>query len=141
MTKIKILLAQTETEIVTMITAIAKREEFELSIAADGKDAIQMIEREKFDLVICDLTLPGATGSEAACRMRLSNLNADSSFTLLTGDQNPKLIGELFGLDKIDSYIPKPASFSQISAHIYMMVNMKRRRYAVIKNIALTTGS
>lgn len=116
MSKIKILLAQTDSEMLTLITAVTKREHFEIAVGADGKDAIQRIVFEKFDLIICDLTVPGASGSEVACQMRRSSLNADSTFILLTGDQNPRLIGELFNLDQIDSYVPKPVSFTQISA-------------------------
>lgn len=128
MKKAKILIAQTDSEILTIIKAVLNSENFDITIVTNGNEAIQKISFEKFDLVICELTIPGYSGSEVANYMRRSELNADSAFTLLTGTQNPKLVGELFGMKKIDSYVPEPVTFRQISSHIQMMLNTTRRR-------------
>ena len=118
-----------------MVTAIAKREGFALTLVERGKDAIEKITHEKFDLVISDLTIVGGTGSEVVCRMRVSEFNAGTAFVLLTSDENSKLIGELFGLDKIDSYVPKPVTFVHMSAHILMMLGVQIIRRNSVREI------
>ena len=124
----RILVADDDPSILKLILAIIKREGYEGLSVTNGREAVQMLGREKFDLVICDQTMPHLTGAEVADWMRQTEKNFDTPFILLTAEQNPTLFSRLLSQSDIDSYLPKPISFAQITAHLKMMLNSRIAR-------------
>jgi CheY-like chemotaxis protein len=60
----KILVVDDEADVRRFLTAVLKKRGHETLTAADGREALEIAEREKPDLVILDLQMPDQTGTD-----------------------------------------------------------------------------
>ena len=59
-------------------------------VAASGAEALEWIERgERFDLVLCDVMMPGMTGPQLFDRVRALDPATAATFTFMTGGAPP----------------------------------------------------
>ena len=68
----KILVVDDEPDILKVVLYRLQKEGFEIKTAIDGKEALDIIHKESFDLILLDITLPELNGWEV-CR----NLKSD----------------------------------------------------------------
>ena len=71
-----ILVAEDDAVLNRMICARLEREDFKTFPVFDGQEALDLMEREHIDLIICDIMMPRVDGYE------LTKLLRDSRFTL-----------------------------------------------------------
>jgi CheY-like chemotaxis protein len=64
-----ILVVDDEPDVRTFLTAVLKRRGYETLTAADGKEAFEIVERDRPDLVILDLAMPNQTGTDFCRRL------------------------------------------------------------------------
>jgi len=57
-----ILIADDDPDIVDLLEAYYKRKGYEITVVTNGKDALQKMEAEKFDLVLMDVMMPYIDG-------------------------------------------------------------------------------
>jgi DNA-binding response OmpR family regulator len=100
----RILVVEDDPFVREMIAQYLELEDFELTQAASGADALKRATEHPPDLVILDLNLPGIDGLEVARRLRAMSA---VPILMLTGraDDNDKLAG--FGVGA-DDYVTKP---------------------------------
>ncbi len=60
----KILVVDDEADVRTFITAVLKKRGYDTVTAADGREALTVVERERPDLVILDLAMPNQSGTD-----------------------------------------------------------------------------
>jgi two-component system response regulator AtoC len=58
----KILVVDDEESVRTMISVLLQKEGYQVSIAADGREALDILEEASFDLVLCDIRMPEMDG-------------------------------------------------------------------------------
>ncbi|MHB8538140.1 MAG: response regulator transcription factor [Candidatus Dormibacteria bacterium] len=91
MTQQRILLADDEPRLLHVVGLYLSMEGFEVSEAADGTEALSMLENEHFDLAILDVMMPGVDGIEV-CRQIRSQPSTQSMpvlvFTSLSSDKD-----------------------------------------------------
>lgn len=81
-----------------------------LSTAANGKIALDMCQKEKFDLVLTDIDMPVMTGDQFIDQLKGSNPENVSKFYILTG-----FVKNLETLkDKADKIFQKPINIDSI---------------------------
>ncbi|MCG6954796.1 MAG: sigma-54 dependent transcriptional regulator [Gemmatimonadetes bacterium] len=68
--KMKILLVDDETGILDTLQILFRREGFNVAVANSGRTALESLERERPDLVLSDIRMPGADGLEVLARAR-----------------------------------------------------------------------
>lgn len=119
MQKKRIILIEDEEDIAALIKLQAELSGYKLHVEVDGINGYRTIEREKPDLVILDIMLPGQNGLDV-CRKMKNNAELKSiPIILLTAkaDELDILLGLELGAD---DYIAKPFSskvlFSRIKA-------------------------
>jgi two-component system chemotaxis response regulator CheY len=54
--------------------------------AVNGRTALAELEKETFDLIICDWNMPGLTGYDVLQKVRKSEINNNIPFLLLTAE-------------------------------------------------------
>jgi len=119
MQKMKILLVEDEEDIAEMIKIQAELNGYKIVIENDGLNGLRAIEREKPDLVILDVMLPGQSGLDV-CRKIKNNAKTLNIPVIITSAKSEE-VDQILGLELgADDYVCKPFSmkilFSRIRA-------------------------
>ncbi len=109
-----ILIVDDEPVIVDSLAYSLRREGYEVSIAENGPDALDLFERDHPDLIVLDIMLPGMDGLEVCKRLRLKSTVPIIMLTARS-DEVDKILGLEIGAD---DYLPKPFSFRELLARI-----------------------
>jgi DNA-binding response OmpR family regulator len=81
----KILVIDDKQDIRTLIKAVLRNFNFAVIEAEDGQMGLQMLQKHKPDLVVCDINMPGMDGYELLAAVRESLDTASTPFILMTG--------------------------------------------------------
>ncbi len=86
----KILIIDDDIQILTMLDTILSAEEYEVTRAESGQEAVKLFKSEPFDLVITDMSMPGMGGLEVLEKIKHFDGNIEVIITLfnLTLQQN-----------------------------------------------------
>ncbi|WP_293305820.1 sigma-54-dependent transcriptional regulator [Pedobacter sp. UBA5917] len=103
--KNKILIIDDEINIGLLLTKFLIKNRFEVFAATTGASALEILEREKFDLILCDYRLEDTNGKEILIYAK-ENYPA-TGVVIITGYSDIKLAVELIKLGAYD-YIVKP---------------------------------
>ena len=118
----RILIAEDDAPLATVISQAFKSEDHVTKVAANGHDALDLIQRENFDLLILDLNLPVLAGGEVLRKVRSENL--DIPILILTATD--EVAERVACLDAgADDYLTKPFSFSELSARVRAVLRRK----------------
>lgn len=119
----KILLADDEQSMATLIERIVVREGYGFCRAADGLEALELFERERPDLVLLDVMMPGMNGFDVCSRLRERGASQPIMFLTAKGDIVDKSVGFKAGGD---DYLVKPF----LPEELVLRVNALLRRAA-----------
>jgi DNA-binding response OmpR family regulator len=121
--KKKILVVEDEADIVELVSYNLKNEGFDVTASFDGEDALRKLrnQREKFDLVILDLMLPGINGMDVCRAIKASPGTASLPVIILTakGDEVDKVLGLEMGAD---DYVTKPFSVRELVSRVKAVI-------------------
>ena len=109
----KILIIEDEEPIRRVLVRILNEEDsnFEIYQASDGKKGLDLIKKESFDLVLCDIKMPKVDGIELLQRTRKTNFTLP--FIMLTGHGNIETAVESMKLGAYD-FISKPPDLNRL---------------------------
>ncbi len=126
MTRKKILIADDEKDIVELIAFNLEQEGFSAIKAFDGEKAWESIQKDKPDLVILDLMMPGISGMDVCRMIRKSAATAALPVIMLTAksDAMDKILGLEVGAD---DYITKPFHVRELIARIRAVLRRSER--------------
>jgi two-component system, OmpR family, alkaline phosphatase synthesis response regulator PhoP len=115
--KEKILIVDDEKDIVKMIDYALKKEGYRTVSCYDGQDALDAARKERPDLVVLDLMLPGIDGLDVCKQLKKSSDTAMIPIIMLTAkaQESDKVIGLELGAD---DYVTKPFSPRELVARI-----------------------
>ena len=114
MTKKKILLIEDDEQMAELLERFLVEQELEVSPVTRPSQAIALLELEKFDLIILDLSLPEMDGLDLCVKIR----EITDIYIIISSarsDLDDKLIGFENGAD---DYLPKPYSPRELLARI-----------------------
>jgi two-component system, OmpR family, alkaline phosphatase synthesis response regulator PhoP len=109
-----ILVVDDEPEIVRLVRDYLERAGFGVITAADGDEALRATHRQRPDLVILDLGLPGLDGLDVARTLRHNGEVPIIMLTARTGEAD-RVAGLELGAD---DYVPKPFSPRELVARV-----------------------
>jgi two-component system response regulator YesN len=110
--KTRILAVDDEPVIGESIASFLEAPHRQVSIAANGREALAMLAKHKFDVVITDHRMPDAGGLELVRKLRQRKYNG--KIVVLSGHLSPENIGIYEDLD-IDEVVGKPVSAQDLS--------------------------
>jgi len=113
----KVLIVEDEKDIVKMLDYNLKKDGFRTLSAYDGEDALDLAHRERPDIIILDLMLPGIGGLEVCKALKKDDKTATIPIIMLTAkaQESDKIVGLELGAD---DYITKPFSHRELIARI-----------------------
>lgn len=132
----KILIADDEPNIVTLISRYAEREGYEVTAVSDGRQAIEACKADDFDVIILDVMMPDTDGFTACRKIRAFS---DTPVIMLSarGTEYDKLHGFEVG---IDDYVTKPFSPMELMARIKVTLKRAQPKEPAKKAEILTVG-
>jgi two-component system, OmpR family, response regulator ResD len=114
--KYKVLFLEDSTEIQSAV-AMAFRKECVFTFAGMNREAQDTLEKEKFDLVLLDLTLPDGDGFKVCNFIRRSEALRDIPIIFLTGRDEIEDKEMAFSIGA-DDYIVKPVDMRELRARV-----------------------
>ena len=112
----RVLIVDDETAIREMIVLALEMAGYETVEAADGLQALGLIQSQPFDLVVMDWMMPGASGLETARRIRKDEQNKTLPIVMLTAKEDED--AKITGLSVADDFITKPFSPRELVARL-----------------------
>ena len=118
----RLLLAEDTRDLNRALTTVLEHEGYEVKPAFDGEEALALIEREQFDVLVLDIMMPKKDGLQV-----LSKIRSEGNVTpvlLLTA--KAEVDDRVTGLDAgADDYLTKPFAMKEFLARVR---SMTRRR-------------
>lgn len=113
----KILVIEDEPDIRKLIQYNLVQERFKVLEAEDGEQALKLLQRDKPNLIVLDLMLPGLSGLELCKHLRGRPDTAHLPILMLTAKagEADKVLGLEMGAD---DYLPKPFSPREMVARV-----------------------
>ena len=110
----RILLADDEQAIQTLLSFPLRREGYEVVQASDGREALARFSEQTFDLVVLDVMMPRVDGLEVCKRLR-----AKSTVPIIMLTAKAEEIDKVLGLELgADDYITKPFSLREFRSRV-----------------------
>lgn len=132
MTNKKVLIVDDEEHIRELIKFNLKKEGYDIEIAINGVEALNIIREIKFDLILLDLMLPEIDGLEVCKEIRRNEETSDIPVMMITakGEEFDKVLGLELGAD---DYITKPFSIRELMARVKAL--LRRSNFKKEENI------
>ena len=115
MNVISILLIEDELDVVNFVKKGLGEESFEVSVALNGVDGLEMASKNQYDIVLLDIMIPEKNGIEVCKEIRLKGIQTPILF--LTALNTPDNIAMVLN-SGADDYLVKPFKFNELIARI-----------------------
>jgi DNA-binding response OmpR family regulator len=115
--KRKVLIADDEPNIVTALEFLLKRAGYDVRAAANGEEALALVESYAPDLVLIDIMMPGKSGYEVCQRMRERPEWRHIKIVMVTAKGREAEVSKGMSLGA-DLYVTKPFSTQELIAAI-----------------------
>jgi two-component system NtrC family sensor kinase len=109
---LKILLIDDEEPIRKILGLYLRSKDYEVITAADGKEGIELFQKEKPPVVLTDIKMPGMNGIEVLKRVK--DINSETEVIVITGHADMDLAIQALQLDASD-FITKPVDNRALS--------------------------
>lgn len=120
---IKILIADDEPNILISLEYLMKREGYEVLVAHDGQEALDMIIVEKPRLVLLDVMMPKKTGLEVCHALRAIPELSELIILMLTAKGHDTDVAKGMAMGAND-YMIKPFSTKELAQKVKDMLGM-----------------
>lgn len=121
--KIHILWTDDEIDLLKAYILFLEEKGYQVSTAANGADAIHMVEHNEYDLVFLDENMPGISGLEAL--EKIKSLRPSLPVVMITKNEEEDIMDEALG-GKISDYLIKPVNPKQILLTIKKNIDTRR---------------
>ena len=135
---LKILIAEDEEPIANLIRMNLRRAGYQCTWASDGEKAADFMDREKFDLLLLDVMLPGISGYELMDYARALELPV--IFLTALGSTENKVKGLKMGAD---DYLTKPFEIVELLARVEAVLRRYHKTETLLRvfDVVIDTAS
>jgi sigma-B regulation protein RsbU (phosphoserine phosphatase) len=117
----RILVVDDEADINTILSVTLRRAGYEVISAADGLEAVEVVQRQAPDLILLDVMMPRADGLEALRRIREHAPTAHTPVIMLTA--KGALTDKMKGFERgADDYVAKPFEPAEVLARVQALL-------------------
>ena len=100
-----------------LLTRRLERADFHVQTASDGEEALALIQKHSFDLVVLDLLMPGMSGMQVLGKIRESKSKLELPVLIATAQSDSEDVVRALELGAND-YVTKPIDFPVVKARI-----------------------
>src|SRR5438034_8910799 len=116
-----ILVVDDDPEIVTLISTRLGKRGYKVTTANDGAKAIELAKKEKPDLVLLDVMMPGKSGWEVARSLKQDPVTQHVKIVMVSaiGEKTNEITAPIYGAD---AHIDKPFEFEKLERVITQLL-------------------
>ena len=116
-----ILVVDDDPEIVLMLSTRLGKRGYKVSTAEDGKKALELAKRDKPDLVLLDVMMPGKSGWEVARALKQDPVTQNVKIVMVTaiGEKTNEITAPIYGAD---AHVDKPFEFEKLEKVITQLL-------------------
>jgi putative two-component system response regulator len=108
----RVLVVDDEESIRNAIGKFLKARGFDVAVAENGVEALETLQRERFDALLCDVRMPGMSGTEVV--PRAIELRPDLAVLMLTAVNDAPTATEVLAQGAMD-YLMKPVELDELA--------------------------
>ena len=123
MRKISILWTDDEIDLLKPHIIFLKEKGYDVDTASNGTDALDLVQKNHYDIIFLDENMPGLSGLETLARMK--TLNPDVPVVMITKNEEESIMDEAIG-SRIADYLIKPVNPKQILLSLKKNIEKKR---------------
>ena len=117
---LNVLYVEDDLEIQNLMAQYLKKNFFTVVNADNGLEGLQKYKKEKFDIVITDLSMPIMNGVEML--KEIKEINIEQSIIITSAHAKTNSSFDLTNIN-IDGYITKPFNWEQLNNELYKVIN------------------
>ena len=126
----KILILEDDELFASTVEDFLTDEGFEVDIAIDGEECLELNFKKNYDLYIFDINVPKINGLELLEQLRTSGDNTPSIF--LTSYKDKDTLQTAF-LNGCDDYLKKPADLDELLLRVKALLKRNKKQFDIIK--------
>src|SRR5450830_504603 len=132
MTASRVLVVEDEPNIRELVCLHLGLEGYVCDGVANGQDALRRTEKERFDLLVLDVMIPGLDGLSLCRAVRNGTVNHDVPILMLTArvEESDKVVGLESGAD---DYLTKPFGVRELVARARALLRRPRQPVAAVQ--------
>ena len=134
MVMMKLLVVEDDEKLNRMVSGELKKNGYEVESCFDGEEALLLMEREKFSLIVSDIMMPKMDGYALAEEVRSFDREIPILFMTALGDMPSKEKGFRLG---IDDYLVKPFPLQELTLRVGALL----RRAKILQSDRLELGN
>jgi DNA-binding response OmpR family regulator len=121
-----ILVADDDIDILSLVTRHLRTMSVKLLEASDGEEALRIAKREKPNLVVLDVMMPGMSGWEVCRAIRDDESLSKTGVIMLTGigERLNEMTSPLYGADE---FIDKPFDLGELDTKVRKVLALRRK--------------
>jgi DNA-binding response OmpR family regulator len=122
----RILIIEDEEGLVEFLELELQYEGYEVDVAYDGRQGLELATKQDYHVILLDLMLPGLNGIEVCRRLRMVK---DTPIIMLTARDS--VMDRVMGLDSgADDYVVKPFAIEELLARIRVILRREKKKEA-----------
>ena len=108
-----ILVVDDDPEIVTMLNTRLTKRGYKVTTASDGNRALELAKRDRPDMVLLDVMMPGKSGWEVARALKQDPVTQDVKIVMVSaiGEKTNEITAPIYGAD---AHVDKPFEFEKL---------------------------
>ena len=118
----RLLVADDDPDVRDIVTEALERRGFTVTAAADGQQALDILDEQAFDAAVLDLQMPRCTGHEVIRTLRAAGRNQRLPIVVLTGNEGD---AELVSGAGADVLLTKPTDLRRLVAEIESLLERR----------------
>jgi len=126
----KILIIEDELFLLHFLEQRLEKENYNVDVARDGKEALEMFERNKYSLILLDLMLPFVSGFELIGKIRSDKRNAKTPILVLSASSSEDSMTESLAIGAND-FLKKPFAIDVLLSQVEHFVGDSKLMKAV----------
>ncbi len=119
----RILIVDDEAELRALLQRYLGEQGLQVRAVADAASAAKLLARERFDVLVLDVMMPGEDGLSLCRRLRTQGETIPILMLTARGDPVDRIVGLEMGAD---DYLPKPFNPRELLARVQAMVRRQR---------------
>lgn len=129
----RILVVDDVVENIQVVMNILREDSYDFSFAKSGKEALELLKKDRFDLVLLDIMMPGIDGYDVCAQMKKDPILTETPVIFLTAKTDIDSVAKAFKVGGVD-YLTKPFHAEELLARVKTHIELHKAKQILKQN-------